>query len=570
MTTYNRRERLRAMLEPLLADSEALELVVVVDACHDGSFELLETMARSESRLRPLMTERNLGQPRARLLGVQAARGDVVLSLDDDVVAETGLVGGHRRHHARHPHALVLGYMPTEIPARRSVGQFATYEYARAYEDHCAIYERDPQYVLSHLWGGNFSVRRSDFLAGVEGCEFPLSYHEDRDLGLRFSRLGLEPVFDRNLRASHRHERSFDTYLRDARSAGAGARLLVTLHPDLVRPFDPDEAIPKYSPPARVVVRCSDVAWLRSVSLSALRLAANVSGRIGAFALEGKFAAVAKHVAERQGAREGLGSPPSMPGYYRGCAEYREMLDAQDPRLFDPYVELFASHVKQGDPVVDIGCGVGESTRQLRAAGFAAVGADVSERFLPPGADGFLVADFEAATDVANGAYAAAGALNVLEHAERPQRLLSEMVRIVWPGGHVILLSPNLTSPLVALRVLRDQARGTPPYLGISGRWEAICLLALNLGRSVRAAVGADAFGRRRPTVDRGIVGYDTDAVYWSNAAEVRRFLERQGCRIVLYQGAGRTPVARVIARWLPSFAGQLRIVALTSDRVRG
>jgi glycosyltransferase involved in cell wall biosynthesis len=303
VTTYNRRDRLPEVLAPLLADPDALEVVVVVDACRDGSLELLEEMSLQHPTLRPVMPYRNLGQPRARLLGVEAARGEVVLSLDDDVVAEPGLVAGHRTHHAGQRHAVVLGYMPTELPARRRPGQFATFEYAAAYEDHCAIYERDPEYVLSHLWGGNFSVRRDDFLACVAGYDFPLSYHEDRDLGIRFMRRGLHPVFDRTLRAAHRHERSFAAYVRDGWSAGAGAQTLHVLHRDRLGPFSPDAALQHYSAPARVLVRWGDRPRLRRLSLLALRSAVAVSGRLRAFRLESGFAVVAKHIAERQGAR---------------------------------------------------------------------------------------------------------------------------------------------------------------------------------------------------------------------------------------------------------------------------
>ena len=303
VTTCNRRDRLPEVLAPVLSDPGALEAVVVVDACRDGSIELLRAMAREHPKLRPVMPDDNLGQPRARLFGVQHARGDVILSLDDDVVAQPGLVGGHRRHHALRPHALVLGYMPTETPWKREAGQFATFEYAKVYEDYCAMYERDPDNVLSNLWGGNFSVRRDDFLISVEGYGFPLRYHEDRDLGLRFRRIGLEPVFDRGLRAVHRHDRSFDKYLRDARSAGAGSQLLSTLHPDILAPFSPDDAIPHYSLPARYAVQWSDATWARTLILAALRGAVTASGRLHAYGLEGKFAAVAKHVAEREGAR---------------------------------------------------------------------------------------------------------------------------------------------------------------------------------------------------------------------------------------------------------------------------
>lgn len=236
------------------------------------------------------------------------------------------------------------------------------------------------------------------------------------------------------------------------------------------------------------------------------------------------------------------------------------MLREQDQRVFDPYIELFRRHAPQGGQVIDVGCGVGTSTRLLRDAGFRAVGADVSERFLPS-EEGFVVADFQSAPEIAADIYDAAGALNVLEHAERPQRLLAEMVRVVRPGGHVIILSPNLTSPLVGLRILRDHLQRTAPYLGVRGPLEAFALILVNTARSLAAVLGREAFASRAPRLDTGIVGYDVDAVYWTNAAEVRRFLERRGCRTVVYQGAGRTRTARLIARRLPSFAGRLQVV---------
>ncbi|MBV9334749.1 MAG: methyltransferase domain-containing protein [Solirubrobacterales bacterium] len=112
--------------------------------------------------------------------------------------------------------------------------------------------------------------------------------------------------------------------------------------------------------------------------------------------------------------------------YYRSSGDYRTMLDAQDEAIFAPYVALFRAHAEPGMPVIDVGCGVGASTRLLRNAGFDAVGTDVSERFLPDGEEGFVVADFESAPQIPSGAYAAAGALNVIEHMEHPRRFLAE------------------------------------------------------------------------------------------------------------------------------------------------
>ena len=304
VTTYNRRDRLREVVEPLLSDPDALEVLVVVDRSHDGSLELLQALSRDQPKLRPLMPEGNLGAARARLFGVERARGEVVLSLDDDVVAAPGLVGGHRSHHAERPHAVVLGYMPTQLPSPRRAGHFATYEYAAIYEEHCRLYERDPRHVLMRFWGGNFSVRRDDYLASIAGADFPLRRHEDRDLGLRFLRRGLEPVFDRSLRAAHRYERSISSYIGEGAVSGAALRMLHVMHENLLGPPSLGAVLPRCSLPTRVVVRCGDLPLIRRFSLRALQFAVVRCGNIGAFPLESAFARLARRLAYRQGARE--------------------------------------------------------------------------------------------------------------------------------------------------------------------------------------------------------------------------------------------------------------------------
>ena len=247
--------------------------------------------------------------------------------------------------------------------------------------------------------------------------------------------------------------------------------------------------------------------------------------------------------------------------YYRTSSEYRSMLEAQQESYFAVYLSLFERFVPPGGRVLDVGCGVGATTRLLREAGFAAEGTDPSPRFLPR-EEGFFVADFCRRTELPGGAYGATGANAVLEHVPDPRAFLDEMMRVVEPGGHVIVASPNLTSPLVGLSVLLALLRGRTPYLGLRRPGQALALIGRNLFRSVAAVLGRDAFARRDDTLATGIVGHDVDAIYWTNAAEVRRHLERAGCEIVRYQGYGRTRIARALARAMPSFASGLIIVA--------
>lgn len=249
--------------------------------------------------------------------------------------------------------------------------------------------------------------------------------------------------------------------------------------------------------------------------------------------------------------------------YYTASDAYAEFLQRCDRAEYKPYVDMFRHFVKPAEgQVLDVGCGVGTSTVMLRHRGFEAIGADVSPRFLPANLPGFIVADFSNAHQVADNTYTAAGCHDVIEHIEEPLKFLAEMVRVVKPGGLVLVHAPNLTSPVVAARVVVDNLLGRTPYLGINNLIESVRLFLSSFWHCWQAKSGLDAFRMRKPRLETGIVCYDADAVYWTNPAEIRRFLESQGCEICHYQRMGRSWGARLIANFAPNFAGQICIVA--------
>jgi glycosyltransferase involved in cell wall biosynthesis len=239
MPTYNRRESLLEVISPLLADEATLELIVVVDGARDGSLELLQEVSSRERRLKPIFVE-NGGTPRAKQIGVDHAVGDLILLVDDDVVAAPELVTGHRRHHAEREGIVVVGYMP--VARSQGVRRHAATElYARTYERSCERYERDPTEILRALWGGNVSISRVDCLrvpTYIEGFSDRARYHEDREWGIRCMKAGLIGVFDRSLLAQHLHTKTLEASLRDARSEGAGRASLHQLHADVLGPLD--------------------------------------------------------------------------------------------------------------------------------------------------------------------------------------------------------------------------------------------------------------------------------------------------------------------------------------------
>jgi glycosyltransferase involved in cell wall biosynthesis len=273
--TYNRRDLLPRVLAPLLRDDAAAEVVVVVDGSTDGTVELLERMAIEEPRLIPIVTE-NQGEDLARRTGVEAARGDVVLLLDDDVEPGDQLARRHLRHHLEREDVVVMGYMPLasfDTPTARL--------YEGSYEGHCINLERAPEIAVSRLWAGNLSIHREVYL---EITSRPLRYrydfHADRALSYRCATAGLVGVFDRECRATHHYSRSPRKYVGDAYDSG---RSLVLLHDEFPEqaPFPEPDHFTRWSAGLRAAL----IAFTRRPRFARAALSVLYCGALAADAM---------------------------------------------------------------------------------------------------------------------------------------------------------------------------------------------------------------------------------------------------------------------------------------------
>lgn len=301
LATYNRRELLPRVLEPILADPGADEVVVVVDGCHDGSLELLKEMARRDPRLRPHYVE-NGGAARALLAGARVARGEVLVILDDDEILAPGAVTGHLRHHDGHDDLVVVGYVEMAFPPARKPGDYSRYLYAKQYDKDCAAWEADPSKILLNLWAGFISMGRANYIAAMETAhDFVDGYHYDLDFGARCVEMGLQARFDRSLRALHLFDRSADASLRDARNSGRNRILIHRAHPDVLAPIDPSFADRGLPAAGRIAV----AAIMRFPFVFGwARAGTAVAGHLHLWRLENGGAGVMRAVEQKRGAIE--------------------------------------------------------------------------------------------------------------------------------------------------------------------------------------------------------------------------------------------------------------------------
>lgn len=75
-------QRITAALASL---SVSYEIIFVEDAGGDGSWSVITELAAKDERVRAFRLSRNFGQHNALLCGIKAARGDVIVTMDDDL-----------------------------------------------------------------------------------------------------------------------------------------------------------------------------------------------------------------------------------------------------------------------------------------------------------------------------------------------------------------------------------------------------------------------------------------------------------------------------------------------------
>jgi len=295
----------------LLADPATTEVVVAVDGSGDGSYEIATRLGSQDGRV-VAFEQAHAGKGMARYAAVEKATGDVVLLVDDDVVAGEHLVTGHAVRHSEADHLVVVGYMPVVATEDGSAIRALTLIYAHEYETHCSEIEADSRLVLLHLWGGNVSLRRTDCLSiGAE--EWKIG-HEDQYFGIRCYQAGLTGVFDRGLYAEHRHQRDVDGFLATARVQGSAKWVLHSLYPDLLGALDPARASAHLPGPAAWLVRWAATPERSHYLVKPLVGTARVAHRVRLKGAESAAYRLARRVELQTGTRIAVASTTRTPG----------------------------------------------------------------------------------------------------------------------------------------------------------------------------------------------------------------------------------------------------------------
>ena len=202
--TFNRAPILRRCLAQLAAQTlpaERFEVIVVDDGSSDDTAQVIAAAGVQHER------QANLGPAAARNRGLQRARGQWVLFLNDDALLEPQALQIHLEEHARRgPKAAVLGSFPMHPDFVRLDGPVG---HCLNHSDLVFDYWRmgpDKAYDHHHFYTCNLSIAR-EFVLRHGGFDegFVRMGAEDIELGLRLQLDGCQIFYRPDCIARHAH-----------------------------------------------------------------------------------------------------------------------------------------------------------------------------------------------------------------------------------------------------------------------------------------------------------------------------------------------------------------------------
>ncbi len=218
----NRKQLLKGTIETLdeqTIPSSSYEIIIVDDGSEDGTDEMVASLT-TKCKLRYILKTWG-GRSETRNVGIEAAQGEIVVFVDDDIIAPKDFLEQHARYHRRFPNSIVRGPI-INITEYKNPGTKASWrDYSQA--TFCTCNASAPLKSVRDL--GGFDVTFIEY------------GYEDNEMGWRLLKSGLKRHF--NMEAivyhykPHKKEEDLPGAIRNAQELARSAVMYYRKHDDL-------------------------------------------------------------------------------------------------------------------------------------------------------------------------------------------------------------------------------------------------------------------------------------------------------------------------------------------------
>ena len=234
--TYNRREVILECLRDLDRQTlapERMEIVVIDDGSPDGTLEAVRAAAAGMAVRVICERQENAGASAARNRGIGLANGRILLIINDDTMATPGMLAAHLRLHDDEPDEAIAALGPLAISPKLPDSIYLHLHHDTTLDD------LPDRFDLGWRFFMTFNISCKAALLRRGGVfDTTLKWHEDVELGMRLSKLGLRILFARDALGFHYHPMDEAKYLRIADHDGKSLSIWYlrdqALLPDLV------------------------------------------------------------------------------------------------------------------------------------------------------------------------------------------------------------------------------------------------------------------------------------------------------------------------------------------------
>lgn len=223
MCTYNRKRLLERALTALFNQNfpkDQYEIVLIDDGSTDGTGEYVKTL--DPPCPMTYIHQQNSGLAKGRNQGIRHANGQIILFIDDDIVASPNLLAEHVKTHEQHMDHVVRGWVNHIHDLDNISGpQFNMQDFSTAF-----------------FWTSNVSASRKHLVqAGMFDEDFKEYGWEDLELGMRLKRLGLGMKYNKRAIVYHYKSRwtpeDVEKMCRQAKAKARTAVIFVEKHPTM-------------------------------------------------------------------------------------------------------------------------------------------------------------------------------------------------------------------------------------------------------------------------------------------------------------------------------------------------